>query len=285
MATTLRTEVGRAFYGKFAQLRPAQQESIEPVVAGRDVLVLAGTGSGKTEAVLAPLVQRWLPAMRRERSCSIIYITPTRALANDLLRRIQPAMEALGLGVGVRHGEQNDLSRIGKPELLITTPESLDVLLTSRDEALRSVRGVVLDEVHLVYNTQRGFQLAVLLRRLETFTGTACQVVGLSATVATATDIWRFFRPGQHVVTVRDEETKPLDAFIRDVASDGALVDLLDGLSTGDRVKILLFANARRECDRLGTVLRGTRGLALVFTFTTHPWIAKCDATRNGASN
>ena len=260
MATTLRTEVGRAFYGKFAQLRPAQRESIEPVVAGRDVLVLAGTGSGKTEAVLAPLVQRWLPAMRRERSCSIIYITPTRALANDLLRRIQPAMEALGLGVGVRHGEQNDLSRIGKPELLITTPESLDVLLTSRDEALRSVRGVVLDEVHLVYNTQRGFQLAVLLRRLETFTGTACQVVGLSATVATATDIWRFFRPGQHVVTVRDEETKPLDAFIRDVASDGALVDLLDGLSTGDRVKILLFANARRECDRLGTVLRGNTG-------------------------
>ena len=66
MATTLTAELGRAFYGRFSELRPAQRESIEPVVAGRDVLVLAGTGSGKTEAVLAPLVQRWLPAMRRE---------------------------------------------------------------------------------------------------------------------------------------------------------------------------------------------------------------------------
>ena len=260
MVTTLATETGRAFYGRFSELRPAQRESVEPVVAGRDVLVLAGTGSGKTEAVLAPLVQRWLPAMRLESGCSIIYVTPTRALANDLLRRIEPPMESLGLCVGVRHGERNDLSRTEKPELLITTPESLDVLLTSREEALRSVRGVVLDEVHLIYNTQRGFQLAVLLRRLEAFTGTSCQVVGSSATIAEPTHIWRFFRPGQHVVTVRDEQTKPLDAFIREVPSDQALVDLIDGLSTGARVKILLFANARRECDRLGAILRGSTG-------------------------
>jgi ATP-dependent Lhr-like helicase len=155
------------------------------VLEGGDVLILAGTGSGKTEAVLAPLAQRWLPAMRREGGCTILYVTPTRALANDLLRRIEPPMEALGLRVGVRHGERNDLSRARKPDLLITTPESLDVLLTGRDAALQSVRGVVLDEIHLLYNTQRGFQLGVLLKRLDAFTGTVCQVVGLSATVAT----------------------------------------------------------------------------------------------------
>jgi len=253
-------EVGRAFYGAFRTLRPAQREAIAPVLAGHDVLVLAGTGSGKTEAVLAPLVQRWLGAMRREANTTLLYVTPTRALANDLLRRIQPPMEVLGLEVGIRHGERNDLSRARKPNLLITTPESLDVLLTSREGGLRAVRAVVLDEVHLTYNTQRGFQVAVLLGRLEAFTEAPCQVVGLSATVAAPPDIWQFFRPGRKFVTVLDEQAKPLDAVIRDVPSDQSLVQLLDGLSGSAHAKILLFANARRECDRLGAILRDRTG-------------------------
>ena len=166
-------------------------------------------------------------------------------------------MEFLKLDVGVRHGERNDLNRTGKVDLLITTPESLDVLVCSRHDALRSVRAVVVDEIHLIYNTQRGFQLAVLLRRLDAFTGIPCQVLGLSATVAAAADIWRFLRPGHDMVTVRDGETRPLDVVVRDVSSDEQLVALVDRLSTGSRVKILLFANARRECDRLGVLLRG----------------------------
>lgn len=258
--TDLAIEVGRAFYGGFRELRPAQRHAIEPIASGGDVLVLAGTGSGKTEAVLAPLVERWLPQMRDSRGCTLVYVTPTRALANDLLRRIEPPMEALGLAIGVRHGERDDLSRARKPDVLITTPESLDVLLTSRNDALQSVRGVVLDEIHLVYNTQRGFQLAVLLGRLENVTADPCQVVGLSATVATPSDIWRFFRPGREVSTVLDEQSKPLDALIRDVPSDQELVRLVDGLAEGARAKILLFANARRECDRLGALLRGQTG-------------------------
>lgn len=260
MASALTTEVGRAFYGGFPALRPAQREAIDPVVAGRDVLILAGSGSGKTEAVLAPLVQRWLPVMRQEAGCTLIYVTPTRALANDLLRRVEPPIESLGLMVGVRHGERNDLALKEKPDLLITTPESLDVLLTNGNDALRSVRAVILDEIHLTYNTQRGFQLAVLLRRLEAFVGTACQVVGLSATVASPADIWKFFRFGHEVVTVLDEQSKALDALIRDVPTEQSVVELFEEISTGSRVKVLLFANSRRECDRLGAALRGRTG-------------------------
>jgi len=260
MAGVLSMEVGRAFYGRFLSLRAAQREAIEPVLSGQDILILAGTGSGKTEAVLAPLIQRWLPVMRQEAGCTIVYITPTRALANDLLRRIEPPIESLGVTVGVRHGERNDLAQKNKPDLLITTPESLDVLLTSGDEALRSVRAIVLDEIHLTYNTQRGFQLAVLLRRLQAFTARTCQVAGLSATVAEAEDIWRFFRPGRGAVNVRDEQSKALDALIRDVPTEQSVVDLFDRLSSEARVKVLLFANSRRECDRLGAALRGRTG-------------------------
>lgn len=260
MAGVLEMEVGRAFYGRFSALRSAQREVIEPILSGQDTLILAGTGSGKTEAVLAPLVQRWLPSMREEAGCTIIYITPTRALANDLLRRVEPPIETLGLTVGVRHGERNDLSGKKKPDLLITTPESLDVLLTSGEEALRSVRAIVVDEIHLTYNTQRGFQLAILLRRLEAFVSRTCQVAGLSATVAAPQDIWMFFRAGHGVVTVRDEQGKALDALIRDVPTEQSIIELFDLLSAEERVKVLLFANSRRECDRLGAALRGRTG-------------------------
>lgn len=258
-SSALALDVGRAFYGNFRQLRPAQRDAVAPVLAGQDVLILAGTGSGKTEAVLAPLVQRWIPAMRKENGCIVIYVTPTRALANDLVRRLEPPLNMLGLIVGVRHGERNDLTRSQKPHLLVTTPESLDVLLTTRNDALGSVRSVVLDEIHLTYNAQRGFQLAVLLKRLQIFVGRPIQVVGLSATVATSSDIWDFFRPGNEVVTVRDDQTKPLDAFIRVVSSPQVLAQLLDQLAATTNMKVLLFANARRECDRLGVVLRGSK--------------------------
>ncbi len=254
----LSAKVGQAFYSEFGELRPAQRGAVEPVLVGRDVLVLAGTGSGKTEAVLAPLVQRYMPTMTGADGCSIVYVTPTRALANDLLRRIEPSLEFLQVSVGIRHGERSDVSNGKAPDVLITTPESLDVLLgTDVREILRSVRGVVLDEVHLIYNTQRGFQVGVLLRRLEALVGTPCQVVGLSATVASAGDIWRFLRPRREVVAIRDEQHKVLDVVIRDVPSDVQLMELANGLAEGRRAKILMFANARRECDRLGEALRG----------------------------
>src|SRR5947207_2898638 len=96
-SAALALDIGRAFYGNFSKLRPAQRDAVAPILAGQDVLVLAGTGSGKTEAVLAPLVQRWTSAMRKQGGCTVIYVTPTRALANDLVRRLEPPMGALGL--------------------------------------------------------------------------------------------------------------------------------------------------------------------------------------------
>ena len=254
---TLAWDVGRAFYGTFRDLRPAQRAAVEPILSGRDTLVLAGTGSGKTEAVLAPLVQRYLSIARQAPGCTLLYVTPTRALANDLLRRVEGPLDALGLVAGIRHGERDDLARARAPHLLITTPESLDVLVTKREPALSSVRAVMLDEIHLTYNTQRGFQVAALLKRLERRSGIPLQVVGLSATVANAADIWQFFRPGHDVASVRDEQVKLLDAVIRDVASPQAVVDLLDRLASGSRLKVLVFANSRRECDQLGAMCRG----------------------------
>ncbi len=256
-AAALSADVARAFYGAFRGMRPAQRDAVEPILLGSDVLVLAGTGTGKTEAVAAPLIQRYLAAAREAAGCTILYVTPTRALANDLARRLELPLERLGLVAGIRHGERNDLARAKKPDLLITTPESLDVLLMARDAALGDVRAVVLDEIHLTYNTQRGFQTAVLLKRLEQHVGRPIQVVGLSATVADPSDIWAFFRPGRTQATVRDGGSKPLDYQIREVQTPDRLVTLLNAVAEGRRAKVLLFTNSRRECDSLGAALRG----------------------------
>lgn len=253
----LSTQVGRAFYGHFQDLRAVQREAIGPILNGDDVLILSPTGSGKTEAVTAPIVERYLAHARVASGPTIVYVTPMRALANDLLRRLEGPLETLGLLAGVRHGERNDLKRAEKPDLLITTPESLDVMLSSREPLLADVRAVLLDEVHLTYNTQRGLQLGVLLRRLELCLGRPVQVAALSATVATDAEMWAFLRPNRPIVTVKDDYSRPIDAQIRSLANAGELADLLENLSGSRKLKTLIFANSRRDCDNLASTLEG----------------------------
>lgn len=255
-SNSLNMNVARAFYGQFSSLRPAQAAAIEPTLRGEDVLVISRTGSGKTEAVVAPLVDRVISQARTASGCSLLYVTPTRALANDLIRRLEPPFEQLGLLVGVRHGERDDLSRVTKPDLLITTPESLDVLLMKRSEPLRDIQGVILDEVHLTYNTQRGFQLAVLLHRLEQWLGRHVQVVGLSASVARPPEIWRFLLPHRNPTVIQDAESRPIDCIIRQTSSATDVRDLLDKIAR-PHTKVLMFAKSRRECDGLAGELLG----------------------------
>lgn len=258
---SLSRRVGSAFFGDFAGLREIQRESIGPVLDGDDVLVLSPTGSGKTEAVIAPLVQKYLADPRAASGPAILYVTPTRALANDLLRRLNRPLESLGLVAGIRHGERNDLQRVAKPDLLITTPESLDVMISSRESALADIQAVSLDEAHLLYNTQRGLQLSVLLHRLELLLERKVQVVALSATVATEAQMWSFLRPGRTLVTVRDRYTRPIDAQIRTMQTPKDLALLLEQLTISRKFKALIFARSRRDCDNLASALGDCRGL------------------------
>ena len=252
---SLSQAVGRAFYGNFSGLRDIQRDAVEPILNGEDVIVLSPTGSGKTEAVTAPLVQRYLDFARESNTPVVLYITPTRALANDLLRRLTQPLESLGLIAGIRHGERNDLGRSAKPHLLITTPESLDSMTASREPNLGSIRAVLLDEAHLFYNTQRGLQLGILLHRLELSLQRDVQVAAISATVAAGAQIWTFLRPGRSVVTVQDQYSRPIDAQVRPLGSIADLAALLAELAAARRVKVLVFATSRRECDNLASKL------------------------------
>ncbi|MEU4608698.1 DEAD/DEAH box helicase [Kribbella sp. NPDC023972] len=262
MAQSLGARVGRAFFGKF-DLRDFQCRAIETVLAGDDVLIRAGTGSGKTEAAAAPLTERYLAELDAGQGVVVVYISPTRALANDLLRRLEPVYQLLGLDIGIRHGERNDLAKVTCPQVLITTPESLDVIVGKREPRLQTARAVVLDEIHLLANTQRGLQLGIAVHRLELMVEPRLQVIGLSATVADPEAVWQFFRPAGAAPTVVNQEAnvRLIERQIRINVSRADLAERLAKMSASN-AKVLVFANSRRECDSLADVLRAESGFA-----------------------
>ena len=221
---------------------------------GRDAVVISGTGSGKTEAVLAPLVQRHLLARRAHVQATIVYVVPTKALGNDLLRRIELPLETLGLSVGLRHGDAPRAAQAHRAEVIIITPESLDVLVSGGPDALKEVRAMVIDEAHLLYNTQRGLQLGILIRRLEIRSGSTIQVVGLSATVASPSFFWKFFRPAGRESTlaiIEGDAGRSIEAAVRTERDEGELATLIDRIGKREHCKVLIFVNSRRVAERL----------------------------------
>lgn len=167
--------VGRAFFGGFQRLREVQRHAIPPIRSGDDVLVTAATATGKTEAILAPLLFR-----TRERTpmdvarIRMLLISPTRALVNDLARRLETPITRLGLTLGLQTSDRRDKDK--HPFLLITTPESFDSMLVrdgrrrdgrAVDHLLAGVAAVYIDEAHLFDGTARGDQLIWLLARLR----------------------------------------------------------------------------------------------------------------------
>lgn len=254
--------VASAFYGNFVQLREPQSAAIEPLINGRNIILSSGTGSGKTEAVVAPLVSKyWEEALVLD-SLTILYITPTKALANDIEKRLKLPLNSLGLRIGIRHGDRDDLTQGVKPHILISTPESLDVMLFRKEPALITIRAVIVDEVHLLYNTQRGIQLSILLQRLQKQIPFKLQWAALSATISNLSHIKDFLvGDSEEASLLKFPTQRPIDAHIRHVPTEIAFLELIRKLTQGRSTKLLIFANSRRECERLAGILQHEESL------------------------
>ena len=138
------------------------------ILAGHDVLLAAPTASGKTETFAAPAAEVVLSLGARERGrLTALFVSPTRALANDLKRRLEAPYHDLGVSFGRHTGEHKERSGGGFPEVCVTTPEAFDALLSRRPESILHLRLVVLDEIHVLDGTPRGDQLRVLCWRLD----------------------------------------------------------------------------------------------------------------------
>ena len=164
-----------------------QKMAIPEILRGNNVLIISPTGTGKTEAALLPILEGLLKEPRW--GIRALYITPLRALNRDIFRRMAKLSKEVGLKIEVRHGDTSQALRRKQarepPDILITTPETLQAILPGRvlKEHLRNVQYVVIDEIHEIIDEKRGTQLFLALERLRSLTISDFQRIGLSATV------------------------------------------------------------------------------------------------------
>jgi len=211
---SLHPDLRAAVDGRGWSPTPVQDLALPALASGDEGVVVAPTGSGKTMAAVLPLLHRcleedWEPL-------AILYITPLRALNRDVDRRLIDLAESVGLRVGLRHGDtsQSERQRQVKrpPHLLVTTPETFQLMFTGHRlrALLRTVQAVVVDEVHDLAASERGWQLSVGLSRLDHLCGRRIQRIGLSATVGNPSEVAEWLAPGRGkaMVAVAPRETE-----------------------------------------------------------------------------
>jgi ATP-dependent Lhr-like helicase len=175
-----------------------QIAAIPLILEGKNVLLMAPTGTGKTEAAFLPILNQLILMADRRPGIKILYITPLRALNRDLLGRLSWWCRKLDLKVAVRHGDTDTTERsrqaLSPPDLLITTPETLQAILVGRriGRHLEAIRWVIIDEIHELASDKRGSQLSIALERLRGITGKDFQLIGLSATIGTPERVAQF---------------------------------------------------------------------------------------------
>jgi ATP-dependent Lhr-like helicase len=271
----------------------AQELAIPNVLARKNILLIAPTGAGKTEAVVLPLfhlfLEKWINdakvshdavTTKKEqkelfKGISILYVTPLRALNRDMLARLKDWGEVLGIDVAVRHGDttQKERRRLGKrpPNMLITTPETLQILLISKNlrQHLKHVQAIVIDEVHELAQDERGAQLAIALERLESSINKhhPLQRLGLSATVGTPQEIANYISGTENNVEIlKAVDIKDLSVEVENSKSNEADRKLIEKLGADPtiiasmrRVKkivdghksVLVFINTRDGAESL----------------------------------
>lgn len=238
-----------AFLSRFPRLTTIQAEAMPKIFAGEGVVVIAPSASGKTEAALAPLCRR---LELSGKGGMILYVVPTRALANDLEVRAKGPCDTLGLRLVVRTGDRPKALR-GKepPEILVTTPESLDSLLCRWPEGFSNLFALVIDEAHLLYQTPRGDHMGILVRRLLRWhTKERPQMLALSATIGDPEGLsLRLF--GERLTVVRAGTFRPITVIFANKLAEGLFNVRSSGLS-----KVLVFCNTRKDVEKTAAYIR-----------------------------
>jgi ATP-dependent Lhr-like helicase len=290
------------FRGAFAEPTPAQAQAWPAIASGEHVLISAPTGSGKTLAAFLWAIDRLHGAAARsgdgdpsrDRRTSVVYVSPLKALSYDIERNLRAPLRGVGadIRVAVRTGDTPQRERQAMlrqpPDILITTPESLYLMLTGRaQEMFAGTEVCIVDEIHAVAATKRGSHLALTLERLELAAGRDVQRIGLSATQNPLDEVARFMVGPRRSCRIVDTGVRkeldlkihvPVESMVEPDATPAPDLDPLVGGSEATRRSIwpaiypellelirahrstILFVNARRAAERLALRLNDLAG-------------------------
>ena len=250
-----------------------QRIAIQPILNAENVLLISPAGSGKTEACLLPVFHNLLKSRSRE-GISVLYITPLRALNRDMFNRLLYWGKCLNITVQVRHGDTPQSTRrkqaVKPPDMLITTPESLQAILPGKRIRghLKNVKWVIIDEIHELVTNRRGVQLSVALERLEEQVDKPLQRIGISATVNSPYEVGSFLAGTHRPITVLEAKNSKSYSFkIEHPIAGEEEVALAQRLYTSPEVaarilrikelveqhmSTLIFVNSRQHAEMLG---------------------------------
>ena len=255
-------------------LRPLQEQAFGPVMDGDHALLLAPTAGGKTEAAVFPLLSRMLT--ERWSGLSVLYVCPIKALLNNIEARLRAYGALVGRRIGLWHGDVSGRRRMAimreRPDMLLTTPESIEVMLvSSRSEPrvfFENLQAVVVDELHAFAGDDRGWHLLAVLERVRHLVGREIQRLGLSATVANPEELVEWLAPAssrpRRVIAPEGEAAQTAAVHLDYVGSVPNAAKVLSALYRGE--KRLVFCDSRARVEALATELRraGTE------TFVSH---------------
>ncbi|MET1101461.1 MAG: DEAD/DEAH box helicase [Pyrodictiaceae archaeon] len=258
----------------------AQEKAIPAILRGSHVLIIAPTGSGKTEAALFPIMSRLLEKPSR---LGAIYITPLRSLNRDIFERMAKIAESVGLELRVRHGDTSSYEKReflrSPPHIMVTTPETLYFLLSVDKfrDSLRGLRFIVVDELHEMIDSKRGAELAVALERVEHYSGGRVQRIGLSATLSNPMLAARMLA-GDRIVEIIDlsylakkmtilvdtpQPSKSDEELARKLGVEAtvyARLNRIKELVEETRGGVIIFTNTRDSAEVLGALLKKVLG-------------------------
>ena len=271
--------IERWFDARFRGVTEPQRLGWPRIRDGSDVLISAPTGSGKTLAAFLIALDGLVRQARQGEltaGTQVLYVSPLKALSNDVHKNLEVPLAGIAalareqgiplapIRVAVRTGDTpaSERQRMGKqpPHILVTTPESLYILLTAEGprKTLRGVRTLIIDEIHAIADDKRGSHLALSIARLEHLTGSALQKIGLSATVSPIEEVARFLSPAAEIVQVGHKREMELGVEVpRDelgpVASTEMWSEIYDRVAELARENrtTLVFVNTRRLSERV----------------------------------
>ena len=252
-------------------MRPTQLAAIEPIHAGSHCLLLAPTAGGKTEAAAIPILSKML--IEAWPATSVLYICPIKALLNNLEHRLSHYATLVGRRVEVWHGDisQSRKNRALKdaPDILLTTPESIEAMLISvrvnRPAWFGNLRAVIVDELHAFAADDRGWHMRSVLNRLDQYLERPLQRIGLSATVSNPTELLAWFAPnGNRVVVGSESVSIEANVTIDHVRSLENAAIVISRLHRGE--KRLVFCDSRSSAEQLSSMLSALN----VRTYVSH---------------